>query len=276
MNCTLFFSTISLNGISIITIRRSSQLRNKVCYFVILLQSVVDISVGGLGIPLFIYYIISPYLDSVNCHFIIFSHRITFSSCGLSMIVLSAMTLERYMGVLHPYYYQNNVTKKRILIYVCGSSAVLGVMIAFTFHGSEIVRFIFTVLIILFLLFSAFAYIRIYLVIRKLIRSVKRPACETDGNTNYTKQTLRESRRARSCFLVVICFILSLVPSILTPVFFSGKSFDKIVYLGWTFAAVISNSTINSVIFFWMKTLLRKEALITLKSLKDKLTFAEQ
>ena len=114
VNCILFFSTISLNAISIITIRRSSQLRNKVCYFVILLQSVVDISVGGLGIPLTIYYVISPYLDPVHCAFIIFAHRITFSSCGLSMIVLSAMTLERYMGVLHPYYYQAKVTKKRI------------------------------------------------------------------------------------------------------------------------------------------------------------------
>ena len=166
VNCTLFFSTISLNAISIITIRRSSQLRNKVCCFVILLQSVVDISVDGLGIPLTMYYIISPYLDSVNCAFIIFAHRITLSSCGLSMIVLSAVTLERCMGVLHPYYYQTKVTKKRILTYVCGSSTVLRVMVVCTFHGSEIFRFIFTVLMILFLLFSAFSYIRIYLVIR--------------------------------------------------------------------------------------------------------------
>ena len=52
VNCILFFSTISLNGISIITIRRSCQLRSKVCYFVILLQSVVDLIVGAAGIPL--------------------------------------------------------------------------------------------------------------------------------------------------------------------------------------------------------------------------------
>ena len=280
LNCILFFSTISLNGISIITIRRSSQLRNKVCYFVILLQSVVDLIVGSLGIPLFIYYIISPLVKTVDCMLIIFSLRIILACCALSLIVLSAMTLERYIGVLYPFYYQNNVTKKRILIFVCGASIGLGLVVAYSFRDRRIFRFILTVSMIVFLLFSAFAYLRIYLVIQKLIRSVRRPWCEADGNTNSTKQAFRESRRARSCFLVVICFVLclvpSLLPSLLAPSLFSVESLDHIVYLNWSLTAVILNSSINSVIFFWMKTLLRKEALITLKSFKDKLTFTQQ
>ena len=276
VNCILFFSTISLNGISIITIRRSSQLRSKVCYFVILLQSVVDLIVGSLGIPLFIYYIISPFVKTADCNFIISALRTTLASCGLSMIALSAMTLERYMGVLHPYYYQTNVTKKRILIYMCGSTIVLGLVFAYSFHDRKIFRFILTGSIIVFLFLSGFVYLRIYLVIRKLIRSVRRPACETNGKKNSEKQAIRESRRARSCFIVVICFVLCLVPSLLTPLLYSEESFDYIVYINWSLTAVILNSSINSVIFFWMKTLLRKEALVTLKSLKGKFTFAEQ
>ena len=275
VNCILFFATISLNGISIITIRRSSQLRNKVCYFVILLQSVVDLIVGSLGIPLFIYYIISPFVKTADCIFIILAIRIILASCGLSMIALSAMTLERYMGVLHPYYYHSNVTKKRILIYAFGSSIMLALVLAYSFHDHRIFRFILTGSIIAFLLFTGFADLRIYLVIRKLIRSVRRPVCETDGNTNSTKRTIHESKRAKSCFLVAICFILCLVPSILTPLLFSVESFEKIVYLNWSLTAVILNCSINSVMFFWMKTLLRKEALNTLRSLKDKITFAE-
>ena len=275
MNCVLFFSTISLNGISILTIGRSSQLRSKVCYFVILLQSVVDLIVGSLGIPLFIYYIMSPFVKTADCILVILAIRIILASCGLSMIALSAMTLERYMGVLHPYYYHSKVTKKRVLIFVFGSSIGLALVLVYSFHDHRMFRFILTGSTIVFLLFTGFVYLRIYLVVRKLVRSERRPGCETHGNTNSKKHTIRESKRARSCFLVSICFVLCLVPSILTPLLFSVESFDKIVYLDWSLTAVILNSSLNSVIFFWMKTLLRKEALNTLRSLKDKLTFAE-
>ena len=117
VNCMLFFSTISLNGISIITIRKSSQLRSKVCYFVVLLQSLVDFVVGVLGIPLFVYYLSSPFLETKNCDLIILALRSTHFICGLSYITLVTITVERYIGVMYPYYYQSNVTKKRILKY---------------------------------------------------------------------------------------------------------------------------------------------------------------
>ncbi len=204
-----------------ITIRKSSQLRSKVCYFVILLQSVVDLGVGVLGIPFFIYYLISPFLHTTNCILIIVALRTTLSTSGLSMITMSAMTIERYIGVLHPYYYETNVTKKRILIYVCASSLVLCSVVAYSFRDRTIFRIILTGSISLFLLFAGFVYTRIYLVIRKLIRSERRPAYESDGSQNVVKkQTIRESRHARSCFLVVICFALCLLPSTLTPVLF--------------------------------------------------------
>ena len=232
LNCLLLFSTIALNGISIITIRKSSQLRSKVCYFVILLQSVVDLGVGVLGIPLFIYYLISPFLHTTNCILIIVALRTTLSTSGLSMITMSAMTIERYIGVLHPYYYETNVTKKRILIYVCASSLVLCSVVAYSFRDRTIFRIILTGSIALFLLFAGFVYTRIYLVIRKLIRSERRPAYESDGSQNVVKkQTIRESRHARSCFLVVICFALCLLPSTLTPVLFPVENFDYIVYV---------------------------------------------
>ncbi len=42
----IFVPVVLLNGISILTILRSSQLKQKVCYFVILLQSIVDFIFG--------------------------------------------------------------------------------------------------------------------------------------------------------------------------------------------------------------------------------------
>ena len=267
VHCILLFSTITLNGISIITIRKSSQLRSKVCYFVILLQSVVDLGVGILGIPLFIYYLISPFLDTSNCILIILTYRTTLFTCTLSIVTLSAMTIERYIGVLHPYYYETNVTKKRILIYVCGSGLALFSVFTFSFYDRRITRNVIIGLKFAFFLFTGFVYTRIYLVIRKLTRSERRPACESDRNQNIKAQIIRDSRHARSCFLIVICFFIFLLPGPLTITLLTVDSIDFNVYFNFSMTWMILNSSINSVILFWTKTLLRKEAFKTLKSL---------
>ena len=267
VNCMLFLSTISLNGISIITIRKSYQLKSKVCYFVILLQSIVDLGVGVLGIPLFIFCLSSPFLPTSNCVLVIVVRRVTYFTCGLSIVTVSAMTLERYVGVLHPYYYETHVTKKRILCYVCTFGLVSFSTLAYSFRDGILSRDISRGLLAFIFILILLAYVRIFSVIRKLIRSEKRPACQNAENTNaFKRQILRESRHATSCFLIVICFVFFLLPSALSSVVFSYRTVDYVVYRGWAITSMILNSSINSLIFFWTKTLLRKEALKTLKS----------
>ena len=266
INCILLFSTISLNGIAVITIRKSSQLKSKVCYFVILLQSLVDVGVGLLGIPFFVYGLITPFLNMVNCTPMVVASRAAYLPLGLSIATLSAMAMERYIGVLHPFQYQAKVTKKRILAYVCGHGLLLFSVLTFSVRDTRPMRFYVRGSIFVFFIFTAFVYIRIYLVIRKLIRSEKRPAGNDDGN-QAKKQIILESRRARSCFLVIICFFLFVLPFALSPVLTTRGTFDSRVYFNWAFTSIILNSSINSMIFFWTKTLLRKEAAKILYSL---------
>ena len=207
INCILLFSTISLNGISVITIRKSSQLRSKICYFVILLQCVVDLCVGVLGIPIFIYYLLFPFLDIANCTFFVLAFRNAHLTCLLSMTTLSAMTMERYIGVLHPYYYETKVTKKRILIYVCGSGLVLVSALACSFLDRKIITIGGRALIFVCLLLTGLAYTRIYLVIRKLIRSQKRPTSESHGNQNNIKKKIACSRKPECKILLSFCYL---------------------------------------------------------------------
>ena len=263
VSCILLLTMISLNGISIITIRRSSQLKSKVCYFFLLLQSIVDLGVGVLGVPLFIYYLSSPFLSTMNCILIILAVRITPVISGFSIITLSAITLERYIGVLHPFYYKTNVTKKRILTYVAGSCLIYCPVVPYR----TLIRIVLTGMIVVFLIFATVVYTKIYFVIQKLVRSERRPACETNENRNATRQTIRESRHAKSCFFVVITFALLLIPGTLAPAFYTKGTIQFFVYVHWTFAVLLLNSCVNSVIFFWTGTLLGNEAIRTLKSL---------
>ena len=262
-----FFSTVTLNGISVITIRRSSQLKNKIGYFVVQLQSIVDLSVGVLSIPLYIYFLLLPFLQTTDCTLSLMITQIGHLPPGLSMVTLSALTVERYIGVLHPYKYQTLVTKKRILSYVLGCGVIICFVVAYSFYNHEIINIVFSAMMFGFLFFTGYVYTRIYLVLRKLIRSEKSQVCQTVINYATKKLIRRESRSARSCFLIVICFALFLIPISLSDAIFTLGTFDYIVYVDCSLALVILNSNVNSVIFFWTKTLLRKEALKILKSI---------
>ena len=116
-NVILLFFTVFLNLLSLLTIRKSSQLKNKLCYFVILLQSAVDFVVGVFTIPLSIFYLATPLLGIQNCFAIALMYILMLVIPSLAPVTLSAMTIERYIGVLHPYSYHRNVKKRRILIY---------------------------------------------------------------------------------------------------------------------------------------------------------------
>jgi hypothetical protein len=155
--------------------------------------------------------------------------------------------MERYIAILHPYAYKTVVTKKKILVY----------------FRTRLAPVIFgTLLVTIVLMFTAFAYTRIYLVIRKLNRPQNQPS-DVEGEVNLTRKKLflREIKQAKSCFIVVICFfILSFLPPM---VFTSNRNTDESEFLVntvWVYTIPMTNSSVNSVIFFWTKTMLRKEA----------------
>ena len=142
----------------------------------------VDLGVGFLGIPLYAYYLQTPFKKTENCVAITLVFRASYLPLGSSIITLSAIVLERYIGVLHPFQYNSEVTKKRVLIYVCGNGFVLFSVVAYSFRDPTIMKFYVRMSIAAFFIFTVFACIRIYLVIRKLIRSEKRVFSDDHGS----------------------------------------------------------------------------------------------
>ena len=117
-------------------------------------------------------------------------------------------------------------------------------------------------LVPLVFVFTAFAYTRIYLVVRKLNRTQNQPSDVEEVNLTRKKLFLREIKQAKSCFIVVMCFfILSfLPPMVFTSNINTADESKFLVNTVWVYTIPMSNSSVNSVIFFWTKTMLRKEA----------------
>ena len=153
-----------------ITIGKSSQLKSKLCYFVILTQSFVDLSVGAFSIPSLIMIVTLPLLDTDHC----VAHTM-FVLClwfppTLSTVTLTSMSIERYIGVLHPYSYQNVLIKRRILNYVAVWSIIYvgtSVLSLVRIRESEMMI---SAMILLYFILILYVYTTIYMVVRRLDR----------------------------------------------------------------------------------------------------------
>lgn len=63
----LTVATILLNGTAIVTICRNFYMKEKVCYFLIFLQSTVDYASGTVSIPLFTFVLSSEIAGTPKC-----------------------------------------------------------------------------------------------------------------------------------------------------------------------------------------------------------------
>ena len=207
----LMLSTIFLNTVAIITIQKSPQLKKKLCYFVILVQSCVDLGVGCVAIPTVSVFLLAPFINVDDCISILLARSTTLLFTGLSVVTLLALTLERYLGVVHPFFHRTRLTKKHIATFVVGGALILLSLVAASifFQGIIIKHTAIGLLAILFI-FVAFAYIRIYLVIRKVKRP--KPTPHDKAGEGNRRGLFREAKHAISCFIVVVCFVLFIIP----------------------------------------------------------------
>ena len=270
----LIIPTVLLNAVAVITIWKTAQLKKKPCYFVILLQSSVDLGVGCIALPIFLVALLVPFTNIDICTPVIVSNTVTVFAIGLSTLILSALTVERYIAVVHPYSYRRLVTKRRIVIFVLGGGSIqFPVVVACILNEYLTIKYAAMGFFATFLIFTSFAYIRMYLVMQRLSRSEVRPN-EVGGEENKKRRRALRSavKHAMSAFIVVIFFFVLLVPFTLFPVFIRMGKMNFNAYLMWSGTLIFLNSTVNSVIYFWRVTALRQEAI---KILKNSLTIGE-
>ena len=109
---------IFLNSVVIISLWKSSQLRRKTCYFMILVLSCFDLGVVIFGHAEAIMLSIDCFLDGNTSRksdiVEFFSHMYTVSQ-ALAFGALLTMNIDRYLAIVYPFFYQSTVTKDKLL-----------------------------------------------------------------------------------------------------------------------------------------------------------------
>ena len=204
------------------------------------------------------------------CHMLVILFSRILSN-AIVTLMLCGLSFERYLGVLHPLLHRKQVTKERFKKYLCFAILFSAFCISTTLFGDKnytLPTVVFVISILFCFLFYLFVYTRIFVRVKDTLNpeGQKRrvfPVEATQTNTSrimWKRRFIKEFKLAKSCFLVVCTFGLCFLPSV---ILFTPLNLDKDANLiAWSWAIFLAglNCCLNSMIFFWSKKVLRKEA----------------
>ena len=270
---------IYLNSVVIISLWRSSQLRKKLCYFMILVLSCVDLIVVTVAHPTLILWTIFWYrttsLQQENKF--MWQNILGIALAGFSMFALLTLSVERFLALKYPFFHQTAVTKRRLMLLL----AFLMIMLV---SLSPLVHFVGTVFrnmfvtVFLVLIFFVFIYLNYKMfIIAKSKRNMNSVASTSTVTRSYQERKRRKMNfnNISTCSLAIGCFFVCSSPQIIySVVSLTSETVQNDrrmkIFNVWSTTLVFMNSTFNCLIFFWRNSILRREGLKILKWDKSK------
>ena len=269
---------IFLNSVVIICLWRASQLRKKLCYFMILVLSCFDLAVVTITHPFLIVSTIYFFLEEINEIREATRVSIFFILYTCSMSALFTLNAERFLALTCPFFHQASVAKTRV-IYFQALFAVIPVGLSPLLHfNAEIIT---NILIAVFFSLLLFLFIYSNYKIFKIAKSKREEGrvTPTTGTTTDEKRKKRflKVKNISTCCLVVASFFFCSCPQIIASALrLASKTslYDRQVLLLnlWSNTFISLNSTFNCVIFFWRNSILRREGMKILNAFRRRVT----
>ena len=277
INSIFLVSTLVTNSLTIITFWKSSQLRKKVSFLFVLVQSIVDLTFGVIASSLALSGLLDGFQPPYNCTLRFVAIRTMIALVPFTLLTLTGLNLERYFGIVHPISHRTKLTTKLFWKYILFSFVCTVISFGLSIiRPINWIRYSTPLSFIAFLIGSIFIYCKIFSAgAFRRVNGENVPANSQQANgeppssTNTARKRFEQDiKLAKSCLLVVICFICACLPvAIIRILSTTGNlnTFDFIFYRSWTGTLFLANPTLNSYIFFWRNRLLRSEAVKVLR-----------
>lgn len=262
INIVFFFVGTVLNGLVIMVFWRSTYLRKKLCYFMIMVLSCCDLITVLLNNPVLVIISVLFIKNKDN----IFSQweritleivSITFSSSFLALLV---MNIDRYLSVSKPLYHKTNVSKRKLLLLFIALQSI-NVILA-VLHTEELAypREINVIFMFLFLPPMLFINYKLLRLSRKYRKS------NVKNREKKATSTLKQISICLMAFASIIVFSTPVLTFLVYDMFVTEIKWKSVVEL-WLRTILTMNSTFNCLIFFWKNTILRTEAFKIVKTI---------
>ena len=261
VNSVFMIVGIFLNSVVIISLWRSSQLRKKLCYFMILVLSCADLMVVTIVHPVLIFCTTSAFLEKYDIVQDGIKLYISVILSGFSMHALFVLNIERFLALTCPFFHQVYVTKRRLVILLVILMILLVSLLASLY--SKIRE---SVLLVITIYLSFFLVLFIYLNYKMFVIAKSKQSLASSSGKKFSYRV----RHYSTCTLAVICFIscscVEMAYSVLRLISTTKPfTFEVLLFNIWGCTLVAMNSTFNCLIFFWKNSVLRCEGMKILK-----------
>ena len=257
-NVLIILSSTILNATTALAYWKSSQLRTKTSYFIIMLMSSSDLGVGMICEPLYSIILMRAILGFESCSLTEAFLILTSAISGLSSSILLVLTIERYLGIVYPLFHRNKVNKSKALKAVVFLWFISATLCVVNFLDTKIGKLILGLSMSVNLTIIVSIYVKIFLIGRRTtLNNIP------GSGITQEKVFLRKIKLAKSCLLVVGCHFVYFLPLSMMP-FLPRSPFIEIGWM-WSTTLTFANSTLNSILFFWRNKILRSEAKLILR-----------
>ena len=274
LNVIFMIAGIFLNSVVIISLRRSSQLRKKLCYFLILPLSCFDLAVVAIGHPILIFRTILWYMDKHEEESKLMKSIIVIVSNlnGFSMSALLTLSAERFLALKYPFFHQTAVTKRRLVLFLAFFVVVTVSLLSLRFFDGNIIdNAALIVYILLFLLL--FMYLNYNMLLIAKSKRKGQSISITHGHEE-AKRRIVNFKETSTCLMAVGCFficsflvLVSSVWQLIEDTLSNDRS--RQIFCIWSCTVFLMNSTFNCLIFFWRNSILRREGIKTVKCFRS-------
>ena len=267
LNAPLMLISILGNALVLAAIIRTPSLRSTSMIMLCSL-AVSDLLVGFLVQPIYI-------ADEMTNNLVIILVWETMGPrlCGVSLLTITAITVDRFLALHYHMRYATLVTKSRVKYTLVIIWVINFLVSGWHFWSLSVRNFILGVLIIICLLISTLSYIRIYLIVRRhqlQIHAQQQAVQISNAENNLNMARLKRS--AMNTFVFYIALIICYFPMyiILTLQGISNKEWEP--EWGYAETAIFMNSSINPFLYCWRLRELRTAVVKTAKQMLCKQT----
>ena len=254
----LFSITSSLGNILILIALRKVTSLHPPTKLLFQCLAITDLAVGLTSQPLFAYQLLNGFR---TVEVIMVSNAIlSIIFCGVSMLISTALSVDRLLALLLGLRYRHVVTLKsvRIAVACCWLTALVTALVIFL-TGGKIFSRIAMIIIILSVIISLSSYTKIVLKLRQHQTSVQENVHQGMANAGGIPIILEQYKRTVvSIALVQIALIACYVPFLITLMLVQLNSIPNNVFFLVSMTFVYLNSSLNPFLYCWrIKVLLK-------------------
>lgn len=229
-----------------------------------------DLFVGLVSQPLFVVYLLSLLKKrwKLACFIEAFEHVAGAVLVGLSLCILTAITIDRLLALLLRLRYRTVVTATRVRK-IISFVLVLDIAVAMTSLWKEKLFFALTyVFVFLCGIITTFCYLKIYVTLRRRCRIQDEIHQRTNQEMNSPLDMRRFKKTVASVLWVQCALILCFFPFAVNKAvsnIITNNSYLLRVEL-WTITLVYCNSFLNPILYCWRIPKVREAVMETIKN----------